>query len=188
MEAPQRDQHLAARLARAEARLALYVSLRLGPALTREHDPTDVVQDVLVEAWDERGHLEDRGDAALAGWLCQLAERRIVDLARRAGRDKRPPSERRLEASALLAAARATATGPASAAAQREAHARLEAALASLDDDMRAAVLGRHFEGLTLEALAARLGRSEPSVRRLLGRATVTLGAAMRAFGSGGPA
>jgi RNA polymerase sigma factor (sigma-70 family) len=189
-----------ARLAAALPRLEVFIRARLGAALAREHDPLDIAQDVLAAAWAARSRFDVASDVPdtdlpplatpaaacpLSGWLCRLAERRIVDLARRASRLKRPPAEARVTLTALVDAYRASRSGPVSAAARAEAHERLSAALQQLDDDARVAILARHFEGLTLEEVAARLGRSEPGVRRLLGRAHVALGAALRGFCEG---
>ncbi len=68
--------------------LLSYIERRWGPALRKKLEPQDVFQEAAVaalNAWPTA----DLGDRDPFGWLCQIAEQRIVDLSRRFGARKR---------------------------------------------------------------------------------------------------
>ena len=113
--------------------------------------------------------------------MCRVAERRILDLSRRSRAARRRPPGEISPAEVLLERARLSEAGPRTAAERAERDERLHRALEQLDAEERAVVLGRHFEGLTLEALARRQGRSVAATRRLLARALTKLGDALGA-------
>ena len=75
----------------------------------------------------------------------------------------------------------ASGLGVASIVAQREASEQLLTAIEALEPRAHDAILMRHFQELTLGEIAQRLECSEPTVRRLLAAATLTLGRALRA-------
>jgi RNA polymerase sigma-70 factor (ECF subfamily) len=172
------DDAFARRLAVAAERVRLFVRVRLGPALRARHEPDDVLQETLAAAYRVRDRFEDRGPDSLVRWLCRIAETTIRALAEREGAAKRtPPGALTPISRAVL---RDLATGPATAAARTERHERLAAAIETLPEDERQAVLGRFFRGLTFEEIADELDASTTTARRLVGRATRRLGEVLR--------
>lgn len=163
----------------AAERLLTYVRARLGPELATRVEPLDVVQDTWAHAVRDLHRFRDEGSGSFARWLCRVAERRLLDLAKRhrAARRHAPGAVRPVEV--LLERARLSETGPRTAAERMERNERLHAALASLAPEARAVVLDRHFQGRTLEDVARRSGRSVAAVRRLLARSLATLGTAL---------
>jgi DNA-directed RNA polymerase specialized sigma24 family protein len=67
--------------ARRDALMA-YIERQLGAALRRKVEPEDILQEVGVEAVRVLPSIELEGREPLA-WLCQIAERRIIDAHRR---------------------------------------------------------------------------------------------------------
>ncbi len=163
----------------AAERVHLFIRMRLGDGLRRDHDSLDVLQEAYAQALRSMGDFEPRGEGAFATWLCRIAENRIHDLADRRQAAKRRAPGHEVPISAILERARASA-GPATAAARRERNERLEGSIARLPEDERAAVLQRWFEDRTVDEIAARLGRSPSAVRRLLGRAIAAIGEELR--------
>ena len=167
--------------ASAAGRLALYVRLRLGPRLREQVDEADVLQETFLEAQRALAAFEPPGDPARAGdafgrWICRIAENRVRGLADHHGAQKRRPPGERARLSRVLELARASRTGPATAAAREEERERLGAAIETLPEDQREVLLARFFEDRTVDEIAARTGHGATTVRRMLGRATARLG------------
>ncbi|MFT7678567.1 MAG: RNA polymerase sigma-70 factor (ECF subfamily) [Planctomycetota bacterium] len=163
----------------AAERVLLFIRLRLGAKLGRELDPMDVLQETWVAALEGFQRFDAAGTGAFAAWLCRLAENRMADLARRGGRLKRTPPGQRQAASVLLDRAKHSATGPLTAAVRGERGQRLSEAIEQLDQEEREVALLRHFQELSVEDIAERVGASASAVRRRLGRALASLGRAM---------
>ena len=62
--------------------LLAYVERRLGSGLRRKLEPEDVFQEVSTEAVRSLATVESIGREPF-GWLCQIAERRIIDAHRK---------------------------------------------------------------------------------------------------------
>jgi RNA polymerase sigma-70 factor (ECF subfamily) len=158
--------------------LLAYIERQLGTALRRKVEVEDIFQEVSVEAV-----------RALAGadfahrdpfsWLCQIAERRIIDAHRRFfGAEKRDaqrevalgtPGESSQHA-ALVDLLVASMTSPTQALSRKGREARLFAALASLAEEQREVLRLRYAEGLPTKEIAERLGKSDGAVRVMLTR------------------
>ena len=85
---PQAPSALAELLEQSRPQLLAYIDRRLGEALRKKVEPLDVYQETAVaalQAWPNA----DLGDREPFGWLCQIAEQRIVDLSRRFAARKR---------------------------------------------------------------------------------------------------
>jgi RNA polymerase sigma-70 factor (ECF subfamily) len=175
------DQDAFERLfARVAERCLLYVQVRLGKALRGRLDPVDVLQDVYLEAFRGFGRFEPRGDGSFLRWLNRIAENRIRLLAQHFAAQKRIPAHALARGSAVLNRLRAEQTGPATACARRESSELLAEAMQGLSDEEREVLLLRYFHGKTLEEIASQVERSEPTVRRLLGRGRLRLGRLLR--------
>ena len=165
--------------ARAANRVQWFIRMRLGPRLRERLDSMDVLQESYVEAHRAFERFEYRDDDSFFHWLCRLVENRIRGLADHYGAQRRSPGEV-VPVSRVLDKLRASGAGPATLAAQSEQRERLAAAMAHLETEEREALLLRHFQERSVEEIGDLLGKSPSSVRRLLGRATVRLGARLK--------
>lgn len=134
---------------------------RVGP-----DDADDVTQEVFLTLHRRLGDV--REPAALPGWVCAVATHAAVDRARRRAREREveravgDPGAREARPLALPAAPGADAAGGGDDAALR---ARALAALQTLPEAYREALVWRLVEGLTGPEIAARTGRSPGAVR-----------------------
>jgi RNA polymerase sigma-70 factor, ECF subfamily len=138
------------------------IALRL---LGDPRDAEEVAQDALVRAFRAmQGYPEDRVLALrLRPWLASIT----VNLARNRRRrldDRRPPGslEPMLEAGLDLPA---NGRGPEAIAATRESGRELAAALLALGPSVRAAIILRHIDGLSVAETAEALGRPEGTIK-----------------------
>jgi RNA polymerase sigma-70 factor (ECF subfamily) len=166
--------------ARAADRVLLFLRLRLGAALRARFDATDVLQEVFTHAHRDLGKFDPGNssdpDRSFLHWLCAIAENRIRDLAAFHRARRRDPAREERQVTVVLRKLQRQGHGPATSMVRRDERDRLAAAIEELPDTDRHPLLLRFFEGLTVEAIADRLGNSPSSVRRALGRATVQLG------------
>jgi RNA polymerase sigma-70 factor (ECF subfamily) len=149
----------------------------------RKFDPSDVVQQTLLEAHRASGQFRGRTEAELLGWLRQILARVLAHEVRRyKGTQRRDVGrevslEQALEASSrrLAALVPSSDPSPSAQADRREQEVRLAEALARLPDDYREVLLLRNFEGLAHDEVAARMGRAPGAVRMLWVRALARL-------------
>lgn len=170
---------LAAYIAQCTPQLLSFIEKRMSDGLRRKVEPVDVLQEVTVSALNALGDVE-WGDREPFGWLCQQAERRIIDSHRHHfGAQKRAAGRevdiagRRSEGGdggglADLIAASLTSPSAAMSRQQKEHH--MLAALQALPDDARTALRLRYVEGLPSKEIAEQLGKSDGAVRVLLTR------------------
>jgi RNA polymerase sigma-70 factor (ECF subfamily) len=152
------------------ARLQRWATGRV-PAVARSLiDTDDVVQDALLNTFRRLDEFQPRHDGALMAYLRQAVANRIRSELRRKG----PEVDAAVDVDALESAL----PSPLEAMVGRDAFARYEAALAQLDEDDRAAVIGRFEMGFSYDALARAMNRPsaeaarktvERAVRRLVG-------------------
>jgi RNA polymerase sigma-70 factor (ECF subfamily) len=163
-----------------------YIERRMGNALRGKIEPEDILQEVGVEiartAEAEVSPLSPGRDPF--GWLCEVAERRIVDAYRRLfGAQKRSAArEVGLQAGGaddtrpgLLNVLVASLTTPTQAMSRDDRHQRLAAALATLNEEQREALRLRYVEQMPSKEIAERLGKSDGAVRVMLTRSLKTL-------------
>jgi RNA polymerase sigma-70 factor (ECF subfamily) len=157
--------------------LRLLAQLELDPRLRSRLDPSDIVQQTLLQAHQALDQFLGEGHAALAAWLRQILARNLAMAVRdhcRARRDVR--RERDLQAGLNRSSARLEAwlaadqTSPSLRAQRNEQLLRLAEALAALPDDQRDAVLLHFIGGLSLAETGARLGRSQAAAVGLIQR------------------
>jgi RNA polymerase sigma-70 factor (ECF subfamily) len=163
-------------------KLLAYIERNLGPAVRAKVEPDDVLQEVSVCAVKALPEA-DLSSRDPFGWLCQLAEQRIIDAGRKFSAQKRAAGrEVPLDAPAggtdeggLIDLLIASLTTPSEAFSREQKQARLLAALAQLPEDGREALRLRYAEGLPSKEIAARLGKSDGAVRVLLTRSLARL-------------
>jgi RNA polymerase sigma-70 factor (ECF subfamily) len=162
--------------------LLAYIERRLGLALRRKIEPDDLLQEVHSDAIRSVAEI-DFTKRDPFGWLCQIAERRIIDAHRRFfGSQKRSAGrEMALDAGAdsqggglvdLLVASMTTASQAFS---RDQRQIRLLAALESLPEEQRTALRLRYLEGLPSKEIAQRLGKTDGSIRVMLTRSLAKL-------------
>ena len=154
--------------------LHLLARLQLDPRLRGKLDPSDVVQQTLVKAHQNRGQFRGRTAGEEAGWLRRILVNTLIDAARKFQRelDLEHDIERAIgESSARLEAwLAADQSSPSEVVARHEQMLDLARALAQLPEDQRTAVELHHLRDASVAEIAARLGRSEASVAGLLRR------------------
>lgn len=157
--------------------LLLLARTRLGPALAARLDPSDVVQETLLQAHRARAQYRGQTSGELAGWLRQILARNLSHSVRDLHRGKRDLQRERsldglLEESAqrLDAWLAAEQSSPSEQVVFAERVAALSDALLALPDPQREAVLLHYLQGLTIAEVAQRLERTPSAVGGLLFR------------------
>lgn len=153
-----------------------------GKAFGAKADPSDVVQDTLLRAFQGFAGFRGETEAELLAWLRQILARQITNLARHyQGTAKRELGrEHSIEdvlydsSVALGSMLRKDATSPSEVAQRRERGVIIADALAQLPDDYAEVVRLRNLEQLDWQETATRMGRSA-GARQLWGRAVQRL-------------
>jgi RNA polymerase sigma-70 factor (ECF subfamily) len=176
----QRDTAaLADFLQQRRAPLMAFIERQLGQALRRKVEPDDVFQEASAEAVRALPTME-LGDRDPFSWLCQIAERRIVDMHRRyfdaqkrdAGREVPLGAGGSSESSTpnLAQVLAASITSPSAAFSRQVREQRLESALQALPDDQREALRLRYQFDMPSKEIAEKLGKTDAAVRVMLTR------------------
>ncbi len=183
---------------RYQAYLGVLARAQLGRQLRAKVDPSDVVQQTLLEAHRDFGSFQGTHEAELLAWLRRILAHNLFNEARRFNAQQRDASrEVSLEhvragveqSSVMLGQTLAAGTpSPSQVASQRESAVRLADALARLPEDYQTVLLLRVFEERPAEEVAQRMGRTAGAVRMLQMRALTALREQMGAEGGGAPA
>jgi RNA polymerase sigma-70 factor, ECF subfamily len=159
------------------------ISVRLDRRLAARVDPSDVVQDTLIEAARRLDDYLRERPLPFYGWLRQLAGERLIDTHRRhvtsqrrtIAMEQKAPELPDASADKLIQKLLAADTSPSNHLIRKERHERLREALASLPQRDREVVVMRHLEQLSTAEIAAMLEISEPAVKSRLLRALIRL-------------
>jgi RNA polymerase sigma-70 factor (ECF subfamily) len=158
---------------------------QLGRHLRAKCDPSDLVQQTLLEAHRDFGSFQGEQEAELLAWLRRILAHNLFNEARRYTAQQRDAA-RELSLDQMhagvnhssLALARCLADhgpSPSSIAQRRERDVVLANALADLPEDYRTVLLLRVFEELSAEEVAQRMERTPGAVRMLQMRALAAL-------------
>lgn len=176
-EETQGDKSRGERLERFRAYLRLLARLGLHSQLQGKLDPSDVVQQTLLQAHQAFGQFRGQRDEQLACWLRQILARNLAHAARdfrRAKRDVR--REQSLEQAIEASSARiegwlaAEQSSPSQRVARNEQVLRLAEALETLPESQREALEMHYWQDCSLEEIGRHLGRSSSAVAGLLYR------------------
>jgi RNA polymerase sigma-70 factor (ECF subfamily) len=155
-------------LMRYRQRLRNMIRLRMDRRLAARIDPSDVVQETLVEAVQKLSEYLQHRPLPFYPWLRQLACERLIDLHRRhiqakkrSVRREEPPPLPEESAQELADQLAARSNSPSSRMRRSELRTRMRVALAHLPEHDRELLVLRHLEQLSTPEIAAILGISE---------------------------
>lgn len=170
--------------------LLLLTRTRLDRKLQGKLDPSDIVQQTMIEAHQARESFRGEGPAAQAAWLRQILARNLANAVRDLTREKRDVArERSLQADLDESASRlegwlaAEQSSPSQQAERHERALLLARAIAELPEQQREAVVLRHFQGCSLTQIAEELKTTTAAVTGLLHRGLKNLRRALTALG-----
>lgn len=164
-------------LERYRSYLMLLARRHADPRLQAKLDPSDLVQQTLLKAFQARRQFRGHESAEMAGWLRKILARTIQDVVRDLGRQKRGVlQERSLDQALNDSSARladwmaADGSSPGTRADRQERFLRLCEALERLPDLQRDVLLLKHCEGMAVADIALKIDRTPAAVASLLRR------------------
>lgn len=156
--------------------LLLLAQMQLDRRWQAKVDPSDIVQQTMLEAHLQAKNLASDSTALMA-WLRKALAHNLIDHLRGLRRDKRDAGReqalpRNVDQSSQQLAnwLAADQSSPSQLAARNEDLLRMAEALSELPEPQRDAVMLHHLQGCTLREVAEILGRTEPAVAGLLHR------------------
>lgn len=163
--------------------LALLARVQLGRRIQGKVDVLDIVQDVSLEVHRKIGMFRGKSEGEFLAWLRQILGgilanqvRRYLGTKRRDVRLERDLWEDLDRSSRSLGGGLAASqSSPSAQASRREQAVILADAIGGLPLDYREVIILRQLESLTFPQVAARMGRTEDSVKNLWARALARL-------------
>jgi RNA polymerase sigma-70 factor (ECF subfamily) len=161
-------------LVRHRARLGRMVALRFDPRMAARVDPSDVVQEALLEASQKLPQYLRRPPLPFYPWLRRFAWEHLMKLRQRhlaaqkrsaAREEQRPRALPDESALALAERLAASGTSPSNRMVRQEERDRVRAALAQLPESDQEILVMRYLEQLTMRAIAEVLEISEGAVK-----------------------
>jgi RNA polymerase sigma-70 factor (ECF subfamily) len=156
--------------------LLLLARLQLDPGPRNRIDPSDIVQQTLLEAHANADQFQG-DDSAMAAWLRQGLVNNLRDAWRALRRDRRDiRKEQALADGVAQSSARlegilaAPDSSPSQRAVKNESLFRLADALTQLPDAQREAIVLHHLQGCSLSETARSLAKTDAAVAGLLHR------------------
>jgi RNA polymerase sigma-70 factor (ECF subfamily) len=169
--------HLPEVLERYRSYLRLLARLHWREDLRGRLDPSDLVQQTMVQALQAQAQFRGQDGREVAAWLRQILIRTLLNAVRHQGRARRDAGrERSLQAAVEQSSARLEAwlaaeqTSPSELAERHEHLLRLAQALENLPEAQREAITLHHLQDWTLEQVGVQLGRSPAAVAGLIKR------------------
>ena len=174
-------------LGRFRSYLHLLARLHLDPRLRGKVDPSDLVQQTLLQAHQARQQFRGQTEAELAGWLRQILARTLAHAVRDLARGRRDVGrERSLEEALEQSSVRLETwlateeSSPAEQAERGEQALRLAEALEGLPEAQREVLTLHYWQDWSLADIGRHLGRSRAAVAGLLHRGLRQLRTSLR--------
>jgi RNA polymerase sigma-70 factor (ECF subfamily) len=168
-------EEVATLVARYLPSLRAFVRMRMGAELRAREESGDIVQSVAREVLSHADRFRHGGEGGFREWLFTTARRKVADhvqhwrtLKRGGARDAVLPSE-----------VSAAAASPSRHAVAREELAAVEAAFDQLSPEQCDVVTCSRLLGMSHAEIAARLGKTEVAVRKILSRGLARLAAVL---------
>ena len=157
--------------------LLMLARVQLDPRLREKLDASDVVQQTMLEAYQQQDRFRGSTEAQRAAWLRQILAHNLADALRGFRRAKRDVGrERSLQQALDQSSARiegwlaAEQSSPSQRAMRNERVLQLAEALNTLSEPQREAVELHYWQGWSLSEIGEHLDRSTASVAGLLQR------------------
>ncbi len=158
--------------------LRLLAQIHLDPRLKPKLDPSDLVQQTLLQGHRALKDFRGRGEAELEAWLRQILARELLHAVRKFLHQQNCDVRREVpvdplaqQSSARLADwLAAEQDSPSEQAVHNEQTLRLARALETLPEDQRQALVLQHWYGLSLGEIGSSLGRGPVAVAGLIKR------------------
>jgi RNA polymerase sigma-70 factor (ECF subfamily) len=168
-------------------RLAQRIGRQLPAEARQAFEVEDILQETFVQVFRDIRGLEPCGEQAFIGWLETIADHRLQDALRRAGRKKRGGDFQRAAEPGpldsnwlpLVELLRGDVETPSQCAAQQEAIQAVQVGMSTLPADQREAIRMHCLERLSLEETARAMQRTPGAIRGLVQRGKVTLRACL---------
>ncbi len=167
--------------------LLAFIHKRMNEGLKKKVEAEDILQELTLSCLNSLDAV-DLGDRDPFSWLCQQAERRIIDAHRHhfgaqkraAGKEVGLQSPAGIEGGGGLGEMiAASMTSPSKAFARNQKEFHLLEALRELPEDAREALQLRYLEGLSSKEIAERMQKTDGATRVLLSRALTKLQAVL---------
>lgn len=142
------------------------VRRNLGPDLVSKVDDSDVVQQSMIRAVNKFSDFRGATVAEWQAWLIAIAQNEARNTVRFWHQQRRDAFRERPNDSQKRSDARADQSTPSQIVVRRERAAQLMSAIAQLNEDQQQLITWRHFENLSHQEIANRLGISEAAVRQ----------------------
>jgi len=153
----------------------------------RKIDPSDLVQETLLKAYQAIDSFRGRGDVTIAAWLRQIMARHLSNTVRDLKSSKRDLRREQsfdalLEESSMKLEAFSQSVEPSPSVnfSNHETLLRVARALSDLPDEQREALILKHWQGLSLAEVSTQLNKSPDSVAGLLRRGLKSLRESLR--------
>jgi RNA polymerase sigma-70 factor (ECF subfamily) len=166
--------------------LQLIAQVRMHRCLQSRLNPSDVIQEAMIKAWNNFGQFHGKTESELMAWLRSIVLHAIksaveheIKTAKRSIRREVPLDKilAELDSSARQIAAVIVSpiSSPSDQAERRELAVIVADRIARLPENYRELVVLRNLEGASFEEIAARFGKSVGAVRAMWARAVVKL-------------
>ena len=158
--------------------LLAFIERELGASLRRKVEAEDIVQEVAAEALRSLESMEF-GERDPFSWLCQIAERKIIDTHRHFFGSQKRDAAREVGLGAggsesqqpgLIHLLVASITSASQAFSRNAKEARLAEAMQELSPEQQTALRLRYVENKPSQEIAAQLGKSDVAVRVMISR------------------
>jgi RNA polymerase sigma-70 factor (ECF subfamily) len=157
--------------------LSLLARVGLDPRFQAKFDPSDIVQETLLKAHNARDRARSFTEEQMPAWLRKILANSMANAERSfRAKKRRIDLERRLEATLdgssdkLFSLLKADESSPSQHAESMERGLQLAEALDELPERQREAIVLHHWQGLSVNEIAERLGTSPGAVTSLLRR------------------